>query len=159
MSKLVTAATILCATLAFAGTASAKELFKAILSGDQEVPPVESDASGKAFFRLNNAQSEIEIQLHVNNAQGITQAHIHCAPAGENGAVVVFLAGLHAAGLDIDGKWIGKAFITDGSIVNAACGATVAELADAMRNGDTYVNVHSLANPSGEIRGQIASTQ
>ena len=41
----------------------------------------------------------------------ITQAHIHCAPAGVNGPVVVFLAGLHAAGLDVDGKWVSNATI------------------------------------------------
>ena len=159
MSKLVAVIAILCATFTFAGMANAKELFKATLTGAQEVPPVSSDASGKAFLRVDNSETEIEIQLHVSEGQGITQAHIHCAPVGQNGSVVVFLAGLHSAGLDIDGKWISNAVITAGSIVNAACGATIAELVEAMRDGDTYVNVHSIANASGEIRGQIAPTK
>ena len=159
MSKLIKVATILSVTLFLAGTAHAKELFKATLSGDQEVPPVSTQTSGKAFLRANNAKTKIEFQLHLRKGVGITQAHIHCAPAGQNGAVVAFLAGMHAAGLDINGKWISKATLTDGSIVNAACGATISELVDSMRAGNTYINVHSIANPAGEVRGQIKRTR
>lgn len=135
---------------------AADELFKADLSGDQEVPSVVTAASGMAMFRLDKSETSIEIQLRVNKGVAVTQSHIHCAPAGENGPVVVFLAGLHAAGLDVDGKWVSNAFLTDGSIVNTACGATIEELAQSMRTGNTYVNVHSHAFPGGEIRGQIS---
>jgi len=144
--------------VAFATSAAGDELFKANLSGDQEVPPVATAASGSAIFRLDKAETSLEIQLRVDNGIGITQSHIHCAPAGTNGPVVVFLAGLHAAGLDVNGKWISSAFLTDGSIVNTACGGTIAELAESMRTGNTYVNVHSQSVPSGEIRGQIQPT-
>ena len=116
-----------------------------------------TDTTGKALFRLNKAETEIEIQLHVNDGVRITQSHIHCAPAGVNGPIVVFLAGLHAAGLDVDGKWVSNATITDTSIVNTACGSTVSALAASMRNGNTYANVHSVAHPAGVVRGQIES--
>jgi len=159
MRGFATATAMLVATLACAGTADAEELFKATLSGGQEVPAVDTPASGKAFFRLLGSGDAVEVELHVSDGVGITQAHIHCAPAGVNGAVVVFLAGLHAAGLDVDGKWIGNATFTDASIVNFACGASVAELAESMRAGNTYANVHSLDFPAGEIRGQIEPTQ
>ena len=56
-----------------AGVANADELFKANLTGDQEVPPVNTETTGKAFLRLNKAQTEIEIQLHVNDGVRITQ--------------------------------------------------------------------------------------
>ena len=147
-------------TVVYAGMANADELFKATLTGDQEVPPVGpviTDTTGKAFFRLNKAEDEIEIQLHVNDGVRITQSHIHCAPAGVNGPVVVFLAGLHGAGLDIDGKWVSNATIKTTSIVNTACGATVSALAASMRAGNTYANVHSVAHPAGVVRGQIES--
>lgn len=140
-----------------AGVANADELFKANLTGDQEVPPVATESTGKAFLRLNKAQTEIEIQLHVNDGVRITQSHIHCASAGVNGPIIIFLAGLHAAGLDIDGKWVSNATIKNSSIVNTLCGSTVAAIAQQMRSGNTYVNVHSVTNPSGVIRGQIAS--
>ena len=156
MKKLTILLALFVGTVAIT-TANADELFKANLTGDQEVPPVATESTGKALLRLNKAQTEIEFQLHVNDGVRITQSHIHCAPAGVNGPIIIFLAGLHAAGLDIDGKWVGNATIKDTSIVNTACGATLAAIAQQMRAGNTYVNVHSVAHPGGEIRGQVES--
>ena len=156
MRKRFAVAAGLVAALAYAGMAHADENFKATLSGDNEVPPVVTDTTGKAFIRLNKAETELEIQLHVNDGVRITQSHIHCAPAGVNGPVVVFLAGNHAAGLNVDGKWVSSATATDTSIVNPACGATIAALAASIRAGNTYVNAHSVANPGGVVRGQLA---
>jgi hypothetical protein len=146
-------------TFALAGAARADELFKAILTGDEEVPPVTTETTGKAFLLLDKTATTIEFQLHVSGGVRLTQSHIHCAPAGTNGPVVVFLAGLHSGGLDVDGKWVGNATIKDSSIVNTACGSTVADLAAAMRSGGAYVNVHSVANPSGVVRGQIQTAE
>jgi CHRD domain len=155
MRKIFATMAVLLTVVVYAGMANADELFKATLTGDQEVPPVTTDTTGKAFFRLNKAETEIEIQLDVNDGERITQSHIHCASVGVNGPVVVFLAGLHAAGLDVDGKWVSNATIKDTSIVNTACGATVLALAAEMRNGNTYANVHSVDHPGGVVRGQI----
>src|SRR5262245_25661315 len=157
MRKSFVVAAVFLVSLIYVGLANADETFKATLTGDQEVPPVVTDTAGKVILRLNKAETELEIQLHVNDGVRITQSHIHCAPAGVNGPVVVFLAGLHAAGLDIDGKWVSNATIKDTSITNPACGATVAALAVSMRAGNTYVNVHSVAHPAGVVRGQISS--
>jgi hypothetical protein len=41
--------------------------------------------------------------------------------------------------------------------VNPACGATLVELAQSIKDGKTYANVHTVAHPAGEIRGQIVS--
>jgi CHRD domain len=158
MLKMLACAAILLTANLCADTASADELFKATLGGGQEVPPVATDATGKALLRLNKAENEIEFQLHVSDGVGITVAHIHCAPVGVNGTVVVFLAGLNPAGLDVDGKWVSNATITDASIVDPTCGTTVSELAESMRNGGTYANVHSVDHPLGVVRGQIEST-
>jgi hypothetical protein len=91
----------------------------------------------------------------VQDGERVTQAHIHCAPAGANGPIVVFLAGFHDKGWDVDGRWVSNATATDANITNTACGATLAELAQAMKDGRTYVNVHTVANPGGEVRGQV----
>lgn len=88
-----------------------------------------------------------------NDILGVAGAHIHCAPAGANGPVVAFLAAPVPGGFD--GKVDVGATLTNANIINPACGATVAELLDAMAAGDTYVNVHSPAFPGGEVRGQI----
>jgi hypothetical protein len=69
--------------------------------------------------------------------------------------VIVFLGGFHDRGWDVDGDWIGDATATDANITNPACGATLAEIAQAMAEGRTYANVHTVANAAGEVRGQI----
>ncbi len=130
--------------------------FTAELAGDQEVPPVVTETTGKANFHGNNAETAIRFRLSLKRADGAlgaAGAHIHCAPAGANGPVVAFLAGAVPGGLD--GKIDIRATLTDDNIINPACGATVAELLDSMEAGDTYVNVHSPAFPGGVVRGQI----
>jgi hypothetical protein len=152
MPKLLAA--LILALVAVTPAAWAKD-FKATLSGDQEVPPVATDTTGKFKLHLNKDETEGEFTLTVKDGVRIRQAHLHCAPAGSNGPVVVFLAGDNAAGYDVDGKWISNATVTDTSISNPACGATIADLADAMRAGNVYVNVHSVAFPGGVVRGQV----
>jgi hypothetical protein len=117
---------------------------------------VVTDTTGKFKIQINKAETAAEFTLTVNDGVGITQAALQCAPAGLNGPLVVFLAGNHPAGLDVDGNWISNASITNTSIVNAACGATVSVLADSMRSGNVYVNVRSVAFPAGVVRGQLA---
>lgn len=131
--------------------------FKATLSGDQEVPPVATETTGKFKLHLNKDETEGEITLTVKDGVRIRQAHLHCAPVGVNGPIVLFLAGDNAAGYDVDGKWIANATVTDTSISNLACGATLAALAASIRAGNVYANVHSVAFPGGVIRGQVES--
>lgn len=155
MRTTLAAITALIMGLALTTPARADEEFKARLTGAAEVPAVDTETTGKVTIRLNEEETEAEFTLVVNDGVRITQAHIHCAPAGANGPVVVFLAGLHAAGLNVDGKWVNNASFNDQSIVNATCGGTVRELARSMRTGQTYVNVHNVAFPAGVIRGQL----
>ena len=153
------AATIgLLGALAVSGGAYADSLeFEAELSGDEEVPPVVTDAEGDAKFEVNSDLTEIEFEFEVKDGVGIlgaAGAHIHCAPLGEEGPVVVFLAG-DAPPAGFQDKVEMKGTFTAEQITNDACGGTIEALVEAMRLGDTYVNVHSIANPGGEVRGQI----
>ena len=120
--------------------------FEARLHGSEEVPPVSTNTSGKAEFEFNRGKTELHFDLSVENGQRVQQAHIHCAPEGQNGPIIIFLGGFHDKGWDVDGN-----------ITNTACGSTLAEIADAMAQGRTYANVHTVAHPAGEIRGQIHS--
>jgi hypothetical protein len=156
MPKLFAA--LVFALVAVAPAAWADETFKATLSGEQEVPPVITDATGKFNLQVNKTETEAEFSLRVNDGVRIRQAHLHCAPIGVNGPIVAFLAGDNAAGYDVDGKWISNATLTDTSISDPACGATISALAASLRAGNVYVNVHSVANPGGVIRGQVEPT-
>ena len=149
---------LMIASIAFAAPAFAGEWsFRADLTGDEEVPvPVDTDTTGEAEFEVNRDRTRIDFELEVEDGERILAgpgAHLHCGAFGENGPVILFIAGGVPVGFDgdveISGSW------NDGNIVNAACGATIADVVDSMIDGGTYVNVHSAANPAGEIRGQV----
>jgi len=135
--------------------ANADQIFKAILSGDQEVPPVDTQTSGRVKIRVNDDQSAAEFSLTVNDGVRVQQSHIHCGVFGENGPVVVWLAGLRAEGWDIDGEWVSNATFTDENVIDPTCGTTVADIVQAMLDGRAYANVHTRAHPGGEVRGQL----
>jgi CHRD domain len=158
MDKHIVVAAFVVAGIAAAATAHADELFQARLSGDQEVPPVATDTAGRAQVLVSKDRNSAEYTLRVENGVRVTQSHFHCAPAGVNGPIIVFLAGFHAPGWDVDGKWVDNATVTDANIVNPACGTTLAAIFEQARAGNVYVNVHSVAHPGGEARGQLLPT-
>ncbi len=143
--------------LAFASTAFAHDglHLEAQLRGGNEVPPVDTDTRGSFEVLQSRDGRSAEYTLRVNDGTRLTQAHFHCGPAGANGPVIVFLAGLHPPGWDVDGRWISNATLTDDNVVNPQCGATLADIFEQARVGNVYVNVHSVAHPAGVIRGQL----
>ena len=66
--------------------------FRATLTGEQEVPAVDEPTRGTATFRFDPGLREMRYDVRVATGVGVTQAHLHCAAAGVNGPVVVFLA-------------------------------------------------------------------
>ena len=155
MNTRVVAIGIALAALAFTPIAGADESFQARLTGDQEVPAVATDTTGRFEILVNKAHTEGEYTLRVESGVRVTQSHFHCGPAGVNGPVIVFLAGFHAPGWDVDGKWVSNATVTDANVVNTACGTTLAAIFEQARSGNVYVNVHSVAHPGGVARGQL----
>jgi hypothetical protein len=159
MRAIAIAAALMVGTLARPDLAHGDELFKATLNGEQEVPPFQSGTTGRVKIRINSTETAGEFTLTVNDGWRVQQAHIHCGEPGVNGPVVVFLAGLHAPGFDVDGEWVSNATFTDANMVNreTECGASLGDLISAMRAGKTYANVHTVTHPGGEIRGLIVA--
>jgi len=155
MSKRVASIVAFVGTLAFGISSHAAELFKARLTGDQEVPPVATDTSGRFEILVNADNTAGEYTLRIEGGLRVTQAHFHCGVAGATGPVIVFLAGNHPNGWNVDGKWVSNATITNANVVNTACGATLAEIFQNARLGGVYVNAHSVSNPTGIVRGQL----
>jgi|RhiMetdeSRZDD1v2_1073273.scaffolds.fasta_scaffold17972_3 hypothetical protein len=136
--------------------------FTARLIGAEEVPPVVTDTTGKVEIQLNADETKLDFELTVRKGVRVTQSHIHCAPKGVNGPIVVFLAGFHNRGWDVNGRWVENATATDANVMPPPAGSTcpvplnnLRDLAAAIRQGNTYVNVHTVAHPGGEIRGQL----
>jgi hypothetical protein len=148
------------------------------LTGAEEVPARDTAAQGQAVFQISPDGTEVSYRLIASNIENVTQAHIHCGPAGVNGPIVVWLypepastSALPGGGGRHDGVLAANTF--DGSHVrpttNPNCPggvATLADVIDRMRTGNAYVNVHTNddvapANtgpgdfPGGEVRGQI----
>ena len=136
-------------------------VFLAGLTGGQEVPPVNTDAKGAALFSYNPEENMMGFSLAVQNIENITMAHIHLAPAGENGNVIAWLDPQNAQQPNqISGEYDGvlvSDVIEAGDLVGPAEGATLGELIEAMDNGRVYVNVHTQQNQQGEIRGQLVT--
>lgn len=152
------AAGVLTALLALTLLGSHTLSSKATLTGLDEVPPVVTETTGKLHAKLSPDGGTMDVKLDVKDARGIlgaAGAHLHCAPVGVNGPVVAFLASAVPGGHT--GRYKLDMTLTDANIVNpnTSCGATIAELADAIRDGLVYANVHSTENPSGEVRGQL----
>jgi len=135
-------------------------------SGDQEVPPRDTRATGNATFQLSDDGTELHYKLIVANIENVVQAHIHLAPAGVNGNIVAFLYGLVAAGGGRADGVLAEGTITDADLINDLAGATIADLVAAIQAGGAYVNVHTNDGvgatntgpgdfPGGEVRGQI----
>lgn len=125
-------------------------LFRTQLTGANEVPPVASAAVGEAVVRLNDTRTRFDYELTVTGIPSATAAHIHAGPLTGTGGVVWDLLGNKtlAPGTSLTGTL----FITE--TVGAAPLTGTNALA-ALFNGGLYVNVHTVANPGGELRGQL----
>ncbi len=109
---------------------------KVTLSGANEVPPVQTSASGTGTVIVHPDKS-VKVDLKVSGMQP-TAAHIHMGAAGQNGGVIV---PLEKKGAD---EFVSK---SDAKLTD--------EQYAAYKAGHTYVNVHSDAHKGGEIRAQL----
>jgi hypothetical protein len=149
---------------------SAMQNFNTHMTGSEEVPANASRAQGQSTFKLNADGTAIEYRINVANIQNVHMAHIHLAPAGANGPVVAWLYPPAPPAQQIPGRTQGtlaEGVITDADVIaRPAIGfdGSMEALIEAMRAGNTYVNVHTMAAgvpsgpgnlPPGEIRGQI----
>ncbi|MGH9952028.1 MAG: CHRD domain-containing protein [Nitrososphaeraceae archaeon] len=125
--------------------------FTANLTGDSEVPPVTTNATGSADFELNDDEDEISYDLEADDIEGVLFAHIHQGSDSENGPIVVTLLNSSEPTDEVNenGNFAAEDF--EGPLQ----GQNMTDLVDAIEGGQAYVNVHTEANPPGEIRGTI----
>lgn len=141
--------------------------FSERLTGFEEAP-VTLSTPGNGTFRakIDTANAEIDYTLTFGGLESnVTQAHIHFGGPWEAGPVIVFLcanvgtppAGTQAcpaAGGTITGT-ITAADVLGGATDRGLAAMDFDGLVQALRGGGTYVNVHSVIRPGGEIRAQI----
>jgi CHRD domain len=136
---------------------AAKYPYKGQLSGKNEVPPVQTKATGEAEF-TKVANATMKYRVNVTGISNATGAHIHMGKMGANGEVVADLLNTPTS-KDKDTAYgmIIRGNISASSLKGPMQGKTLDDLATAIEKGDTYVNVHTTAHQNGEIRGQLAS--
>jgi hypothetical protein len=163
MRRLLAIASVLVIGAFTTASATASRQGPAIanLTGTQEVittgtsTPGTSLATGLATFRLSEDGQALRYRLSVSQLTGIFQAHIHLNGAGVNGPVVVFLFKAAQPTGEVNGL-LSQGTMTAADFVGPLFGHPFSELLTDIRNGDAYVNVHTLPNhPGGEIRGQV----
>ena len=129
--------------------------FNAQLSGGNEVPPVVTGSAGTAVVTWNTTAKTGTYRVDVYNMPvGTTASHIHVGAHNVGGPVVVNFA-VPAGGISNDFALSGT-FACSDVVARAAQGINSCEdFEQALLLNNMYVNVHSTANPGGEIRGQL----
>lgn len=129
------------------------EKFTANLSGSQEVPPVITTASGKGTFRTAINDTVLRYKLNITGFSDATGAHIQMGNAAASGEVIVDL--LEGSKRKYSDRLSLKGSISKASLIGPMQNKTLADLIYVILNGSAYVNIHTVTNPDGEIRGQI----
>jgi CHRD domain len=119
------------------------------LTGEEEVPPVQTDAKGIAEITPGSADS-IGYTVNATDIQGVTAGHVHFGKTGENGPIVVTLFKYDSPQDEVSESGT----ITADKLEGPMAGKQISDLAAAGANGTLYVNIHTEKNPNGEIRGQ-----
>lgn len=145
---------ILSAILTVSVGFAAEKSFHAKLTGNNEVPSVKTKAKGDVMFKLSSDGKELSYKLAVKNIENPTAAHIHRGMKGKSGPPVANLF----TGPKKEGKFSGD--LSEGTIrakdlTSDLMGKSLGDLVQLIKSGDAYVNVHTDANPNGEIRGQL----
>ena len=109
---------------------------KVTLSGDQEVPPATTSASGSGTITI--AQDKSVSGSIKTTCADCTVAHIHVGAAGKNGPVIIPLTKTGS----------GEFTVPEGAKLTDA-------QYDSFKAGELYVNAHSAKYKGGEIRGQL----
>ncbi len=138
---------MICPTSMTATAQNQQQSFQAKLSGNNEVPPVTTSATGMAQFQLSSNGKTLSYTLTANNIKTVIMAHLHQGKAGENGQPVVPL-------------YVGKGIITSSNPQGKyyyMTGKQMSDLVNLIKIGQAYVNVNTGQNQKGEIRGQVSA--
>jgi hypothetical protein len=121
------------------------------LTGSEEVPPVQTEATGVAEISpVPPTFDSIGYNINATGIEGVTAGHVHLGKQGENGPIVVTLFKYDSPMNEVSENGT----ITADKLEGPMAGKQITDLAAAGANGSLYINIHTERNPNGEIRGQ-----
>lgn len=133
-------------------TVFANVYFVTNMTGQEEVPPVDTQAVGEAILTQDLPLNQtMHYFVNVTGIEGVSQGHIHSGAEGENGPIVVTLFNFDSPQNEV----LQYSNFTASNLEGPMQGKTMQDLIAALKNGTTYINVHTEQNPNGEIRGQL----
>jgi hypothetical protein len=171
MKKKMVLASIFILLITVVAAAITFRHFRGSLSGDNEVPVVSTEASGRFSAQVSNSGDSISYRLSYDELEGnVTQAHIHVGQKNVNGGISVWLCanpallppttvippGTQACPTPpatIEGVITPTEVV--GPVPQGIDAGEFDELLRAIREGNSYANVHSTRFPGGEVRSQL----
>jgi hypothetical protein len=130
-----------------------RQQFTAKMTGTQEVPPKDTKTTGTATFVPTPDQMTLAYRVDSNTNYN-TRANIHKGKAGENGPIVItFFTSPTPGGIV---PFTAHGNLRANELEGPLAGKQITDLIKMIKDGDAYVNVHTVQNPNGEIRGQIS---
>ena len=146
--------------------AAKKVSFNTHLSGKEEVPVRETNATGQATFTLSSDGTALQFRINVSNIENVVAVRMENAPLGATGPEVAILYGPVAPGGGKANGPLATGTLAATNLVGPMAGKTITDLVAEIEAGRIYLNVltddgqaPSDEKPgdfsSGEIRGQI----
>lgn len=140
-----------------ATSSTGQQTFTATMTGSEEVPPKNTQATGSAKFVSSSDGNSMTYRIRVAHINGVTMAHIHSGGIGKNGPIVVALFKSATPTGPMNGP-LSQGTITSANLEGPLKGKTISDLVKLINDGKAYANVHTQQNPKGEIRGQISTS-
>jgi hypothetical protein len=128
--------------------------YTAVLTGDDSVPPVATESTGKLTLTYDPEVPALNFVLEIDGLTDTTVAAIYEGAAGTNGTAVYTLF----AGPTKEGKLVGtlaEGIIEDADLTGTLAGQTLGDLIALIKEGNAYASVGNKSHPVDAIRGQI----
>ena len=135
-------------------TAPPGNTYTADLTGKDVVPAVDTAATGTATFTVDATGTRMNFVLSVSNMTDVMASRVHVGKPGSNGPGVLILYPGPTRGGTFTGNVSGGTF-SGSALFGQLQGKTIADFVALITSGQAYVNVGTVKNPRGEIRGQI----
>jgi hypothetical protein len=136
-----------------------------VLDGDQQIPPVETDAVGFVGLKFQDDATRLVYNINLDNIHNVTGVYLYHKNKNQNGSAVLDLlketreSNREFAGVseitragEITGT-ISLGGVTKEDLSGELKGKTLSDLRELMQNGELYITVHTKNFPNGEISG------
>lgn len=136
-----------------------------VLDGDQQIPPVETDAVGFVGLKFQDDTTRLVYNINLDNIHNVTGIYLYHENKDQNGSEVLDLlketgeSNREFAGVseitragEITGT-ISLGGVTKEDLSGSLQEKSLSDLRELMHNGELYISVHTKDFPNGEISG------